>query len=97
MTPVWTWIALALTTLTWIIPFVMLFIVPANRKPSSATAELNLEVTLLCYDPRVVADLRRAEAGYAARSRELTLDEWRRRPLHKRLFENLTRLMSPLL
>ncbi|MGB9633356.1 MAG: cardiolipin synthase [Chloroflexaceae bacterium] len=59
--------------------------------------ELNLEVTLLCYDPRVVADLRRAEADYAARSRELTLDEWRRRPLHKRLFENLTRLMSPLL
>jgi cardiolipin synthase len=59
--------------------------------------ELNLEVTLLCYDPRVVADLRRAEAAYAARSRELTLNEWRRRPLHKRLFENLTRLMSPLL
>ncbi|MGQ9925325.1 MAG: hypothetical protein ACUVS4_00495 [Chloroflexaceae bacterium] len=49
-----------------------------------------------CYDPCVVAGLRRAEAGYAAHSRELTLDEWRQRPLHKRLFENLTRLMSPL-
>ncbi|MFQ3662756.1 MAG: cardiolipin synthase [Chloroflexaceae bacterium] len=59
--------------------------------------ELNLEVTLICYDPGVVADLRRAEADYAARSLEVTLDEWRRRPLHKRLFENLTRLMSPLL
>ncbi len=59
--------------------------------------ELNLEVTLICYDPCVVADLRRVEADYAARSLEVTLDEWRRRPLHKRLFENLTRLMSPLL
>jgi cardiolipin synthase len=59
--------------------------------------ELNLEVTLVCYDSDVVTDLRRAEAEYIARSREVTLDEWLRRPIHQRLFENLTRLMSALL
>ncbi|NWF81853.1 MAG: cardiolipin synthase [Chloroflexi bacterium] len=59
--------------------------------------ELNLEVTLLCYDPNVVADLRQAEASYHARSRSIELDSWLQRPLHNRLFENLTRLMSALL
>lgn len=40
----WNWsFILALTTIVaWIIPFSMLFIVPVNRKPSSATAWLLL-------------------------------------------------------
>lgn len=59
--------------------------------------ELNLEVTLLCYDPNVVAELRQAEASYHARSRAIELDQWLQRPLHNRLFENITRLMSALL
>lgn len=59
--------------------------------------ELNLEVSLICYDRGVVADLRRAEAAYHARSSPVELDAWRRRPLPKLLFENLARLMSALL
>ncbi|NTU78398.1 MAG: cardiolipin synthase [Chloroflexales bacterium] len=58
---------------------------------------LNLEVTLICYDRGVVADLRQAEASYLERSRLIELDAWQRRPLHQRLFENLARLMSALL
>lgn len=59
--------------------------------------ELNLEVTLLCYDPAAVTALREIEACYHARSFSLTLDEWLQRPPHQRLFENVTRLMSALL
>ncbi len=38
--------------------------------------QLNLEVTLVCYDPGVVVDLRQAEAEYLTRSRLITLEEW---------------------
>ncbi|HMQ33540.1 MAG TPA: cardiolipin synthase [Chloroflexaceae bacterium] len=58
---------------------------------------LNLEVTLVCYDPGAVRDLRRAEAEYIARSRALSLEEWRARPRLGQLFENIARLMSALL
>mgnify|MGYP001293189517 CR=1 FL=1 len=37
-----TWAAMLVTVAGWIIPFLMLFIVPPNRKPSSATAWLML-------------------------------------------------------
>jgi cardiolipin synthase len=59
--------------------------------------QLNLEVTLACFDQGVVAEMRRAEATYAERSRSLDLDAWRQRPLPERLFENVTRLMSAIL
>jgi cardiolipin synthase A/B len=59
--------------------------------------ELNLEVTLICYDRLVTADLRRSERVYHTRSRPLTLEEWLERPRYQRLFENTTRLMSALL
>jgi cardiolipin synthase len=59
--------------------------------------QLNLEVTLVCYDPGVVADLHEAETEYITRSRLITLEEWQQRSPISRLFENLTRLMSALL
>jgi len=59
--------------------------------------QLNLEVTLICYDRAVVADLREAEALYRQRSRLLTLNEWQQRRLPQRTSENLTRLISALL
>jgi cardiolipin synthase len=59
--------------------------------------QLNLEVTLICYDSGVVADLRAAEEQYLERSNLVTLDEWLHRPPHSRLFENVTRLMSAFL
>lgn len=59
--------------------------------------QLNLEVTLVCYDPSVVSHLRRAEAEYIERSRLITLEEWQQRSPISRLYENSTRLMSALL
>ncbi len=59
--------------------------------------QLNLEVTLACFDQDVVTAMRRTEATYAARSQLLDLATWRRRPLPERLVENVTRLMSAIL
>lgn len=58
--------------------------------------QLNLEITLVCYGPRVAADLRRQEEEYLRRSHPLDLETWQARPLHTRLFENLARLTSAL-
>ena len=59
--------------------------------------QLNLEVTLACFDQDVVAEMRRTEATYTERSQLLDLATWRRRPLPGRLVENVTRLMSAIL
>jgi cardiolipin synthase len=59
--------------------------------------QLNLEVSLVCYDRGVVADLRQAEAEYLARSRPLDLASWQQRRLYRRLFENVARLFAALL
>ena len=58
--------------------------------------ELNLEITLVCYDTGVVADLHRLEEEYLSGSRQLHLDTWQLRPHLTRLFENLARLTSSL-
>jgi len=58
--------------------------------------QLNLEVTLVCYDPGVVADLRKIEAEYLRCSRPLYLEAWQERPLLTKLFDNLARLTSAL-
>jgi cardiolipin synthase len=58
--------------------------------------ELNLEVTLVCYDNHVVADLRKLEEEYLRHSRPLELESWQARPLHTKLFDNLARLTSAL-
>lgn len=59
--------------------------------------ELNLEVTLICYDQAVTRALCHAEELYIARSRPLDLAAWQGRPPHVRLFENVSRLMAALL
>jgi cardiolipin synthase len=58
--------------------------------------QLNLEVTLVCYNTQVVADLRKIEEDYLRCSRPLYLDEWQARPLLTKLFDNLARLTSAL-
>ncbi len=58
--------------------------------------ELNLEITLVCYDTHVVADLRKLEEEYLRCSRPLGLEAWQARPLHTKLFDNLARLTSAL-
>ena len=58
--------------------------------------QLNLEVTLVCYDTQVVADLRKIEAEYLRYSHPLQLEAWQTRPLLTKLFDNLARLTSAL-
>ncbi len=58
--------------------------------------QLNLEVTLVCYDASVVAQLRQIEATYINKSRLVNLGEWETRPVREKLFENITRLTAAL-
>jgi cardiolipin synthase len=58
--------------------------------------ELDLEITLICYDTRVVADLRNVEGEYLRCSRSLELESWLSRPGLSKFFDNLARLTSAL-
>ncbi len=58
--------------------------------------QLDLEVTLVCYDKRVVAEMRQLFADYLRQARPVNLGEWRTRPLASKLFDNLARLTSAL-
>ena len=58
--------------------------------------ELNLEITLVCYNEQVVDNLRKIEEEYIRCSRPLHLDDWQARPLHTKFFDNLARLTSAL-
>jgi cardiolipin synthase len=58
--------------------------------------QLNMEVTLVCYDPTVVANLHALEAEYLSRSRLVSLSEWQARSSATRLAENISRLTSAL-
>jgi cardiolipin synthase len=58
--------------------------------------QLNLEVTLVCYNDQVVDKLRKIEEEYINCSNPLELDAWQSRPLHTKLFDNLARLTSAL-
>ncbi len=57
---------------------------------------LNFEVSLLVRGSEFVDQVRAVEDDYRARSRELTLEEWGRRPLRSRALDNLARLTSAL-
>ncbi len=57
---------------------------------------LNLEVTLICYDRSVVADMQPVFGSYLKRSKQVHLHEWMTRPLLARLKENLSRLTAAL-
>jgi cardiolipin synthase len=56
--------------------------------------QLDFEVCLMCVGDRFVADLRAVEDDYRARSRELTLAQWRARALPRRYLDNVMRLTS---
>src|SRR5437764_2183514 len=58
--------------------------------------QLNLEVTLICYAPSVVADLRQVEAVDLSRCNQVTLHEWQSRSTSEKLYENLSRLTAAL-
>ena len=58
---------------------------------------LNFEINMLFYGPEAAAKLRAQQKQYIAESQPLTLDEWNRRPAVKKAFQNIAKLLSPLL
>ena len=58
---------------------------------------LNAEVNMLVYDPLVVAKVRALQQKYFADSHELSLAEWRKRPLWARTIHSIARLADSLL
>ena len=58
---------------------------------------LNDESVVIAYDPAVAARVEALFLDDLTRSKEVTLEEWRRRPLHRRLYERGATLMSRLL
>jgi cardiolipin synthase len=57
---------------------------------------LNMEVSVLVHGKELVDRVRAVEDDYRANSTELRLDEWLRRPLAQRVWDNLARLTSSL-
>jgi cardiolipin synthase A/B len=58
--------------------------------------ELNLEVTLVCYDAQVVTQMRKIEEGYLRKSKAVALEDWQARGTPQKLFENISRLTAAL-
>jgi cardiolipin synthase len=56
--------------------------------------QLDLEVTLVVYDTKVVKSLQKVAVKYHKRTHQLHLSEWQLRSLKTKLFENLARLTS---
>ncbi len=57
---------------------------------------LNMEVSMMVHGRSFVDALREVEDGYRAKSRELTLEEWKKQPLRSTILDNLARLTSAL-
>lgn len=57
---------------------------------------LNYEVSLMLLGPEAVSELRKVEDTYRALSKELSLEEWLRRPRRAAFADNVMRLTSAL-
>ena len=57
---------------------------------------LDFEISVMCVSRALSTAMRQVEDHYRSLSHELTLDEWRRRPLAKRYVDNVMRLTSAL-
>jgi len=58
---------------------------------------LNLELSLILYEPRMNTELGAVMDTYVARSTAITQQQWAARPARQRFLENLLRLAGPLL
>jgi cardiolipin synthase len=59
--------------------------------------QLNAEISLLVFDPRVAADVRVVQERTFFLAEELTLENWRKRPALARITQNLARLVDSVL
>jgi cardiolipin synthase len=58
---------------------------------------LNFEINLLFYGQHVAEQLRAQQKKYIEKSFQLTAENWGKRPAVKKLFQNVAKLVSPLL
>lgn len=58
---------------------------------------LNFELNMVLYGAAVTAQLREMQVAYLDAAKELTLEEWNKRHPGLKLFQNIARLMGPLL
>ena len=58
---------------------------------------LNFEINMIFYDGDAVQALYEHQDWFRCRSTELSLSEWRKRPVRQKVFQNVVKLMSPLL
>jgi cardiolipin synthase len=58
---------------------------------------LNFEVNLLLYDADVTERLRTEQRRYIGDSVQMTREQWAKRPAIQKVFENIAKLLSPLL
>jgi cardiolipin synthase len=59
--------------------------------------QLNAEISLIVYDPRVAGELRTLQERYFAAADLLTPEEWRDRPFLARTTQNIARLVDSVL
>lgn len=58
---------------------------------------LNFEISLLLYGPLATKALRAKQDQYLQNSTRLNAEQWARRPLATKIFQNIAKLLSPLL
>ena len=58
---------------------------------------LNAEIGLLCYDRRVVRELRTLEDTYLSQARRVSAQEWKQRPAWRRSRDGIARLADSLM
>ncbi len=59
--------------------------------------QLNQEASLLFYDDASIGRIVEIQRGYLEASDGLSLQAWRRRPLLRKLAENIARMLNSLL
>ncbi len=57
---------------------------------------LDLEVTLISYDPKVVKELQKVQQTYLSRSKQVHLKQWKARPRMQHFQDNIARLTAAL-
>ena len=73
------------------------FALVGSANLDSRSLRLNYETDLAVYDDAFVNRLKAIVLDDRAQSREISLAEWRRRPVWRRLVENMSHLMQPVL
>jgi len=58
---------------------------------------LNFEINMLLYGTEITDRLRQAQNRYMEQSTRLDADQWHARPAGRQIFDNIARLLSPLL